>query len=92
MATPKQGQYIASLISKGVEYPTLVRIWEEQAKFKTEKIDNRTVELGKKIETKISNYNAGIIINWFLGKKDKFGKDISTKLVFTILTNANLLD
>lgn len=92
MATQRQGLYIANLIMRGAdEYPTIATIWEAQKQVDSF-VDDRQVTLGKKIEARITTIDAGIVINWFLGKKDIFGKDISTKLVFQILTNANLIN
>jgi hypothetical protein len=91
MATQKQGQYIASLISKGTEYPTLMTIWDAQAKHRANEFDGRIIELGKKIEAGMSISQAMTVVKWFKGEKNQYGKDIPTSLVFDILIKANLL-
>jgi len=92
MATQRQGLYLANLIMKSDdEYPTISTIWKAQ-KATSDAVDDRQVILGRKIEGRITSRDASIAINWFLGKKDIFGKDISTGLVFKILTSANLLN
>ena len=96
-ATNKQKGYLASLIKDWAEdgsYPTLNKIWQSiprnNEKYPNKVCDYREIILADKLSG-LSGEEASYIINWFLGKTDKYGNKFRTKYAFQYLIRLNLV-